>query len=297
VKNKIIAILGLTLVTFSCYGQVITGGGSSRGGFGITNGANITFATNTSGVVTIIAASASGDPAYTNSVGTAAFGFVKSTNVLTTNLWAGAVYSGGTNLHTLAASATGTTDVTNSTGTAVFGWVKGTNASFTNIYAAALNTPLLVADKIQYTNSTTDYVMGYDSTSNAVPIFPKSAVNTNPLVVAKFATNVAWNITCPLGGSINAITNTLGGSTANLWITNVVDGGFFVARVLVDGTARTVSVTNASGLTLKVISTNGFSVLTLPQIPITANKLATICGRAWIVAGTTNVDLWANVEQ
>ena len=124
-----------------------------------------------------------------------------------------------------------------------------------------------------------------------------SSSYTNTPTVSKFATNVAWNINLPLEGTLNAITNTLGGSTANLWITNVVDGGFFVARILADGTARTVSVTNASGLTLKVISTNGFSVLTLPQIPITASKVATIMGRAWVIAGTTNVDLWANVEQ
>lgn len=124
-----------------------------------------------------------------------------------------------------------------------------------------------------------------------------SAAYTNTLLISKFATNAAWNINVPLGGSVNAVTNTLGGSAANLWITNVVDGGFFVARVLVDSSSRLISVTNASGLTLKVISTNGFAVTTLPQVYVGASKIATICGRAWVVAGTTNVDLWANVEQ
>jgi hypothetical protein len=128
-------------------------------------------------------------------------------------------------------------------------------------------------------------------------LIASNSLYTPNLTIAKFTTNAAWAITLPIGGSVNAITNTLGGSTANLWLTNVVDGGYFVVRILADGTARTVSVTNASGLTLKVISTNGFSVLTLPQIPITASKVATICGRAWVIAGTTNVDLWANVEQ
>jgi len=556
VKNKIIAIIGLlTLVTFSCYGQVILSGGGG-GSLRITNGSNVTFATNTPGVVEITATLVGGaasladitnvvvsfvsnnatnpmvqtailvgvtninahSNAYTFRMlgsanvwtnaqtiqplvaaqaitarrGTAtqtnnileiqdqangflagvrsngvmqAQGFVGSglsfgnyvfsledqvwyttaktnlnfaddmfgytpllfgvgTNspkwnlhVWGTNATTGRILLNGTNIETqisaqIAAEASGSTAVTNSVGTAVFGWVKGTNASFTNIYAAALNTPLLIADAVQYTNAgvvggtatnqvamylnsntqpvtvmgapgqyltysnggsllvwsnlpaagggvaqsdinsasnalyttssnvsvslantamqtSTNYAAGtannvsnwVNAVSNRFNTFTANLTNadagilqsatnytlaqqiasnslyTPNLVIAKFATNVAWNITAPLGGSVNAITNTLGGSTANLWITNVVDGGFFVARILADGTARTVSVTNASGLTLKVISTNGFSVLTLPQVPITASKLATICGRAWIIAGTTNVDLWANVEQ
>jgi hypothetical protein len=115
--------------------------------------------------------------------------------------------------------------------------------------------------------------------------------------ITKYSTNATWNVNLPGNGNLVSITNTLGGSTAVIWLTNVVDGGYFVFRVLADGSARTVSITNASGLTLNVINTNGFSVTTLPQIPVTASKLGTLCGRAWSIAGTTNVDLWAAVQQ
>jgi len=138
--------------------------------------------------------------------------------------------------------------------------------------------------------------------ARAATIFVNAAdlalTNSAVSVISKFATNVAWNINVARGGTVNAITNTLGGTTANLWLTNVVDGGWFVARILADGTSRTVSITNASALTLNVINTNGFSsVGTIPQIPITASKLAIICGRAWVIAATTNVDLWSSVQQ
>lgn len=178
---------------------------------------------------------------------------------------------------------------------------------FTNVPLGGTNISVRIAGGTNFIDTTgqlnnwanfTTNVISSTATADAKSqLIASNALWLPTISIAKFATNAAWNINVPLGGSVNAITNTLGGSTANLWITNVVDGGFFVARILVDGTARTVSVTNASGLTLKVISTNGFSVLTLPQVPVTASKVATIMGRAWVVAGTTNVDLWANVEQ
>jgi len=142
------------------------------------------------------------------------------------------------------------------------------------------------------------------STNYANGVTNASIIRTNdttwfasPSSLLKFATNVTWNVNMPSSGSLVAITNTLGGSTANLWLTNVVDGGWFTARILADGTARTISITNASALTLTVISTNGFSgVGTIPTVSITASKAGLICGRATVYAGVTNVDLWAAIQ-
>jgi hypothetical protein len=91
------------------------------------------------------------------------------------------------------------------------------------------------------------------------------------------------------------VTNVVAGAV-NVWFTNAVDRKWFVLRVLADGSARTLSFTNASGLTLNVIATNGFSVLTLPQFPVAAGKIGTVVGRVWTIAGVTNVDLFGNVQ-
>lgn len=91
------------------------------------------------------------------------------------------------------------------------------------------------------------------------------------------------------------ITN--GFATSTFWLTNIVDRKWFVLRCGVTNGASTITITNAAACTMNVINTNGFSVTTLPQMPVAANKIATIIGRAWVIAGTTNVDLYGNVQQ
>lgn len=92
-----------------------------------------------------------------------------------------------------------------------------------------------------------------------------------------------------------SITNAVAGSV-NIWFTNAVDRKWCVLRCVADGSNRTLSFTNASGLTINVIATNYFSVLTLPQCAVTANKIGTFIARVWLSAGTTNVDIFGNVQ-
>lgn len=90
---------------------------------------------------------------------------------------------------------------------------------------------------------------------------------------------------------------TNGFATSTFWLTNIVDRKWFVLRCGVTNGASTITITNSGQCTMNVINTNGFSVTTLPQMPVAANKIATIIGRAWVIAGTTNVDLFGNVQQ
>jgi hypothetical protein len=92
-----------------------------------------------------------------------------------------------------------------------------------------------------------------------------------------------------------SITNAVAGAV-NVWLTNCVDRRTFVLRCVADGSARTLSFTNACGYTMNVVATNGFSVLTLPQFPVAANKIGTVVGRVWISGAVTNIDLFGNVQ-
>lgn len=117
---------------------------------------------------------------------------------------------------------------------------------------------------------------------------------SNPSTNISVATASAQTIDLSYDTTLS-ITNAVGGAV-NVWLTNCVDRRTFVLRCVADGSARTLSFTNASGYTLNVISTNGFSVTTLPQFPVSANKIGTVVGRVWISGAVTNVDLFGNLQ-
>ena len=187
--------------------------------------------------------------------------------------------------------------------------------TLTNNHVKALSVGTLNATNIYGTNIV---IAGTGTNSFGDTVFPNDvrATTTNgplQLVRGDWGTNIVKAYAQPLAVGTNlataanqtialdvdstvCITNVVAGSV-NIWFTNAVDRKWFALDCLADGSARTLSLTNASGLTLNVVNTNGFSVTTWPQIPIAAGKICTLAGRVYVRAGTTNVRVWASVQQ
>jgi hypothetical protein len=140
--------------------------------------------------------------------------------------------------------------------------------------------------------ASTTNVVGVSNWVNAVSNLVQakvvaSATGTNLIAAASQQVDLSQDSTI-------CLTNTP--TTTTLWLTNCLDRKYFVFTAATTNGASTITITNACVYTMKCIATNGFSVITLPQFQIPANKSGTIVARVWVMAGVTNIHIFGNVE-